>query len=109
MKEKYSYLCSQIKEVNDMTHLTYLTNYFKESSRVPRTRGTREKVTYKCVNFVKSVKFATDSEGAPAICRKYVALSQRLERKMRKKFGTGRKLSYLCNVKRNKTPRQENN
>ena len=65
MKDFFSYLCSQIKEVNDMTHLTHLTNYFKEISRVPRTHGTREKVTCKCVNFVKSVKFATDSEGTP--------------------------------------------
>ena len=42
-----------------MAHLTHLTNYFKETSRVPRTHGTREKVDNKCVNFVKSVNLAT--------------------------------------------------
>jgi len=46
-----------------MDELTHLTNYFKESSRVPRTHGTREKVDNKCVKFVKSVKCATDFSG----------------------------------------------
>ena len=36
-----------------MTHLTQLTDYFTESSRVLRTHGTREKVTNKCVKSVK--------------------------------------------------------
>ena len=43
-----------------MTHLTHLTDYFSESSRVPRTHGTREKVANKCVKSVKSVNFATE-------------------------------------------------
>ena len=39
-----------------MDELTHLTNYFKESSRVLRTHGTREKVVTKCVKSVKCVK-----------------------------------------------------
>ena len=39
-----------------MDELTDLTNYFKEISRVPRVRGTREEVVYKCVKCVKCVK-----------------------------------------------------
>jgi len=42
-----------------MDELTHLTNYFMESSRVPRTHGTREKVVIYCVKFDKSVNFAT--------------------------------------------------
>ena len=32
------------RRMADMTHLTHLTDYFTESSRVPRTHGTREKL-----------------------------------------------------------------
>ena len=67
--------------MNDMTHLTHLTNYFTESSRVPRTHGTREEVKIYCVNFVKSVKYATDFRVMPEVCRNIVFLSQQLETK----------------------------
>ena len=73
----------------DMTHLTHLTDYFTESSRVPRTHGTREKVTNKCVKSVKSVHFATDFGGAPAVCRKFVCVTQQAGAKKRKKLGMG--------------------
>ena len=39
-----------------MDELTHLTNYFKETSRVLRTHGTREKVVTKCVKSVKCIK-----------------------------------------------------
>ena len=73
-----------------MDEMTHLTNYFTESSRVLRTHGTREKVTNKCVKFVKSVKCATEFEGMNRVCRNIVVLSQQLEMKSRKKFGMGR-------------------
>ena len=75
--------------MNDMTHLTHLTDYFTESSRVPRTHGTREKVDNKCVKSVKSVNFATDFGGAPAVCRKFVCVTQQAGAKKRKKLGMG--------------------
>ena len=72
-----------------MDELTHLTNYFMESSRVPRTHGTREKVTNKCVKFVKSVKYATAFRSMNRVCRNMVSVSQQLEMKSRKKFGMG--------------------
>ena len=73
-----------------MDELTHLTNYFKESSRVLRTHGTREKVVTKCVKSVKFVKFATGFEAMNGVCRNMVFVSQQLEMKYRKKFGMGR-------------------
>ena len=70
-----------------MDELTHLTNYFKESSRVPRMHGTREKVANKCVKFVKSVKCATDFEPMRRVCRNMVFMSQQARSKSRKKFG----------------------
>ena len=72
-----------------MDELTHLTNYFTESSRVLRTHGTREKVTNKCVKFVKSVKYATAFRSMNRVCRNMVSVSQQLEMKSRKKFGMG--------------------
>ena len=72
-----------------MDELTHLTNYFKESSRVPCVRGTREKVANKCVKFVKSVKYATAFRSMNRVCRNMVSVSQQLEMKSRKKFGMG--------------------
>ena len=72
-----------------LTHLTHLTDYFTESSRVPRTHGTREKVDNKCVKSVKSVNFATDFGGVPAVCRKFVCVTQQAGAKKWKKLGMG--------------------
>ena len=72
-----------------MDELTHLTNYFMESSRVLRTHGTREKVTNKCVKFVKSVKYATAFRSMNRVCRNMVSVSQQVRSKYRKKFGMG--------------------
>ena len=88
LKNVLFYFVSLPPNQRRMDELTHLTNYFTESSRVLRTHGTREKVTNNCVKFVKSVKCATEFGDMNGVCRNMVVLSQQLETKSRKKFGT---------------------